>query len=80
MHFPTFVLNFSVWKEGCVNRVSYTGMAIKVINHNNNTVFFLFFFLQDYMKKLVEEIEKSDPGRVAQFKASAKIGVKKVYA
>ena len=29
------------------------------------------------MKKLVDEIGKSDPGRVEQFKASAKIGVKK---
>ena len=33
--------------------------------------------LQEYVKKLVAELGKSDPGRVEQFKASANIGVKK---
>ena len=38
----------------------------------------MYLFLQEYMKKLLDEIGKSDPGRVEQFKASAKLGVKKV--
>ena len=39
---------------------------------------YMYPLLQEYMKKLLDEIGKSDPGRVEQFKASAKLGVKKV--